>query len=127
MSVDKLFEAIEQARNAASWQNAFGEPQVMEGRTLVPVSQAGYGFGLGFGQGPVSTEGEDSEPTTGGEGGGGGGGASVKPLGVIVVTPEDVYFEETMDVGKVSLAGMALVTLAIFQIAKTLRVIFGQS
>lgn len=127
MTIDRLFDAVQQAREAANWQAAFGEPQVVEDRTLIPVAQVGYGFGLGFGQGQAGTDEETSEPVGTGEGGGGGGGASARPLGVIVVTPESVYFEETMDEGRVALAGIALGGWAIWQIAKTLRAIFGRS
>lgn len=127
MSVDKLFDAVQQAREAANWQAAFGEPQVFEDQTLIPVAKVSYGFGFGFGQGQAATDDEASEPVSTGEGGGGGGGASARPLGVIVVTPEEVRFEETMDEGRVALAGIALAAWVIWQLAKTLRVIFGRS
>jgi uncharacterized spore protein YtfJ len=127
MPVEKLFEAVQQAREAANWQSAFGEPQELEDRTLIPVAQVSYGFGLGFGHGPAETDEEKPEPVSVGEGGGGGGGATARPLGVIVVTPESVYFEETMDEGKVALAGIALGALTIWQIAKTLRAILTPS
>ena len=68
---------------------------------------------------------EDTQPSTG-EGGGVGGGVSSRPLGVIVVTPEGVYFEEIRDEAKVAILGMGMVTLSIFQVAKTLRAIFGR-
>ena len=125
MSLNRLFDAVEQARDTAHWQAAFGEPHVEEDRTIIPVAQVSYGFGLGFGSGsgPSSDEGE---PSGEGEGGGGGGGASAKPLGAIVVTPECVYFEEVRDDGKIELFGIALVAFSVFQIAKTLRLIFGR-
>lgn len=128
MSIQRLFDLIEETRQAANWQQAFGEPQVFEDKVVIPVAQVGYGFGFGFGQGPVQAE-EDVEaaPVGTGEGGGGGGGASSRPLGALVVTPDGVYFEETMDEGKVALAGIALGALAVMQVAKTLRVIFGRS
>lgn len=125
MSVNKLFDTVEQAREAADWKTAFGEPQVAEDKTIIPVAQVGYGFGLGFGSGPVPADEEDA-PTSTGEGGGVGGGVSSKPMGVIVVTPESVYFEEVRDEAKIAILGMGMVTLSIFQVAKTLRVIFGR-
>lgn len=125
MSLNKLFDSIEQARDAANWRSAFGEPQVVEGRTIIPVAQVGYGFGLGFGSGGPALE-DDGTPTAGGEGGGGGGGASAKPCGVIVVTPDDVYFEEARDDSKIAILGMVLSAFLVFQIASTLRVIFGR-
>jgi uncharacterized spore protein YtfJ len=125
MHLNRLFETIEQARDTANWRAAFGEPQVVEDKTIIPVARVGYGFGLGFGSGPGETE-EEGDPVPEGEGAGGGGGAVTKPLGAIVVTAESVYFEETMDVAKVSLAGIALSALFIYQFAKTLRAIFGR-
>jgi uncharacterized spore protein YtfJ len=125
MSLNKLFETIEEARDTANWQAAFGEPQVIEDKTIIPVARVGYGFGLGFGQGMAPPE-EECEPVSEGEGGGGGGGATAMPLGVIVVTPEEVRFEETLDAGKISMAGMALGAFVIFQLARSLIAIFGR-
>ena len=125
MSVNKLFETVEQAREAANWKTAFGEPQVAEDKTIIPVAQVSYGFGLGFGIGTAPVDDEDA-PAPEGEGGGGGGGVSSRPLGVIVVTPESVHFEEVRDEAKITLLGMGMVTLSIYQVAKTLRAIFGR-
>ena len=125
MSVNRMFESIEQAREAANWQAAFGEPQVIDDKTIIPVAQVGYGFGMGFGRGGQVSE-EDDEPGTEGEGGGGGGGATAKPYGVIVVTPETVYFEEVEDSSKIAVMGIIMVAFSIFQVSKTLRVIFGR-
>jgi uncharacterized spore protein YtfJ len=126
MSINKLFDSIEQVRDAAHWKSAFGEPQVVEDKTIIPVAQVSYGFGLGFGRGDGVAEEEGDLPAGGGEGGGGGGGASSKPLGVIVVTPDEVYFEQVQDESKIAMAGIAMSAFAIFQITKTLRTIFGR-
>jgi uncharacterized spore protein YtfJ len=125
MSLNRLFETIEETRETARWQAAFGEPQVYEDKTIIPVAQVSYGFGLGFGSGSGVPE-EEGEPAPGGEGSGGGGGALAKPLGVMVVTPERVYFEETLDEGKIALAGMVTAGLIVYQLAKTLQAIFGR-
>lgn len=119
MSLNRLFDSIEQVREAADWKAAFGEPQVVEGRTLIPVAQVGYGFGLGFGISSQPQEGEDTEAA---EGAGGGGGATAKPLGTIVVTPDSVEFEPIPDT-KIALLGMALGALTIFEVARTVRAI----
>jgi uncharacterized spore protein YtfJ len=126
MSLNRLFESIEQTREAAQWQAAFGEPQVFDDRTVIPVAQVGYGFGLGFGSGTSPTE-EEDEAASVAEGGGGGGGAQAKPLGALIITPEHVYFEQTMDTGRITMAGIGLGALLILQFAKTLRAIFGRS
>ena len=126
MSLNKLFDTIDQARETADWQAAFGEPQVIGDQTIIPVAAVSYGFGLGFG-GPVGTDETEEEPCCAGEGGGGGGGASAKPLGALVVTPDEVYFEETADAEKITILGMLVGALFIWQFAKTLRAILGKA
>ncbi len=125
MSLDKLFAAVEGFRDTAHWRSVFGEPQVVGDKTLIPVAKVGYGYGLGFGQGS-GAPGEETEQAPGGEGAGGAGTAKAKPLGVIVVTPEEVYFEETADEGRIALVGTVVGALCIWQVAKTLRAIFGK-
>lgn len=125
MALNKLFDTIEQARGTANWEAAFGEPQVHEDRTIIPVARVGYAFGLGFGSGTSPVD-EEDEPALAAEGGGVGGGALARPMGVIVVTPESVYFEEVRDEGKIAIFAFVMVTLSVFQIAKTLRAIFGR-
>lgn len=129
MPLNKLFDTIQETREKVGWKAAFGEPQAVEDKTIIPVAKVGYAFGLGFGQAPAPTEKEGEDPAPGeegGEGGGAGGGASSKPLGVIVVTPEHTYFEAVMDQSKISLAGIALTAWICFQIAITVRAIFGR-
>lgn len=122
MSLNRLFDAVERVREAAHWQAAFGQPQVVEGKTLIPVAQVGYGFGLGFGSAGTRPEEEERSAPVGG---GGGGGAMARPLGVLVVTPERVAFEETIDAGRIALAGIGFAALLVLQLARTLRAIFG--
>lgn len=125
MALNRLFDQVEKARETAQWSAAFGEPQVVGDRTVIPVARVGYTFGLGFGQGTGPADEEAPAPT--GEGGGAGGGASARPLGTLVITPEKVYFEETEDTTRIALAGIALAALSSIQLFKTLRAIFGRS
>jgi len=136
MALNRLFDQIDKARDIAHWRAAFGEPQVAGDHTLIPVARVGYTFGLGFGHGTShgsgsadedgpSPEGE-SGPSSEGEGGGAGGGASSHPLGAIVITPEEVYFEETVDANRVVVAAIALAGLIAVQLFATLRAIFGR-
>lgn len=124
MDLNQLFDEIEKTREAANWRAAFGEPQEIDGRTIIPVASVGYGFGLGFGQGEAPAETEESEVKTG-EGGGGGGGASAKPLGVIVVTEDEVCFEEAVDATKIAVAAMLTAGFVAYQFARTLRALRG--
>lgn len=125
MSLNRLFDNIEAARGAGNWQAAFGEPQTIGDRTLIPVARVGYAFGMGFGSGEAPPE-EEGEPASAGEGGGGGVGSTAKPLGAIVVTPEDVYFESTAEEGKIAMAGILVGALFFWQLFKTLREILGR-
>jgi len=74
----------------------FGEPRVIEGKTIVPVASVAYGFGGGSGTAPH------------GEGGGhgGGGGLRVKPLGVLEITPDSTRFVPVVNATR--LATMAI-------------------
>lgn len=124
MPLNKLFDTVERARESANWRAAFGEPQEVEGTSLIPVAKVAYAFGLGFGT-MEATE-EEEETVSGGEGGGAGGGVTSKAIGAIVVTPEDVYFEPTLDQSKVAMAGLGVAALFVLQFAMTLRVILGR-
>jgi uncharacterized spore protein YtfJ len=124
MSLNRLFDTIESARDTANWRVAFGEPQEVEGKTLIPVAKVTHAYGLGFGAGE-SPDLED-EVASSGEGGGVGGAVSSRPVGAIVVTPEAVCFEPALDQGVLALAGLGVVALFILQFAKTLRAIFGR-
>ncbi|HNS51344.1 MAG TPA: spore germination protein GerW family protein [Anaerolineae bacterium] len=125
MSINRLFDLIEEARGSANWRAAFGEPQLVEGVTLIPVAQVGYGFGLGFGRGtqPGEEQGE-GEPPASGEGG--GGGATARPLGTLVVSEGEVAFQPTTDAGKVTLASLAVGALALWELSRILRALLGR-
>ena len=124
MPLNRLFDAVERVRDTAQWRAAFGEPQVFENKTVIPVAQVSYGFGLGFGH---PSEIPEEEAILAAEGQGGvGGGAMSRPLGAIVVSEDDVYFEETMDAGKIALAGVLLAGLIVVQMAATLRTLLSR-
>ena len=128
MELNQLFDMVEKTRDSANCQAAFGEPQVVGGKTIIPVARVGYGFGLGFGRGTAPPEDAPESPSEmeTGEGGGGGGGAFSNPIGTIVVTPDEVRFEETVDATKVALGAFLAGTIFVWQLGKTLRSIFGQ-
>jgi uncharacterized spore protein YtfJ len=123
MELNKLFDTVIETREGANWRAAFGEPQVVGDRTIIPVASVGHTFGLGFGQGGGPSENE--EPASGRGGGGAGGGASVRPLGAFDITADGVSFEPTLDVSRIALAGVAVGALFIYQVARTFQAIFG--
>jgi uncharacterized spore protein YtfJ len=122
MSLNRLFDTIENARETANWKAAFGEPFEVEGQTLIPVAKVTHGYGLGFNAG----ESPDVEDEAASQSEGGGGTASSRPIGVIVVSPDGVSFEPALDQGVLVLARLGVVALLILQFTKTLRAIFGR-
>ncbi len=124
MPLNRLFDAVERVRDTAQWRSAFGEPLLFDNRTVIPVAQVGYGFGLGFGHPDDIPE---DETVLAAEGqGGAGGGAMSRPLGAIVVTDDEVYFEEAVDAGKIALAGVLLAGVIAVQAAATLRALMAR-
>jgi uncharacterized spore protein YtfJ len=132
MKLNRLFELIESAREEANYRRAFGEPETIDGKTIIPVAQVTYGYGLGFGSAvePLEAEQEarpteETDPLDTAEGGGGGAGGQVKPLGAIVVTPDSVEFEESVDSTRVALGAFLMIAWSVYQLTKTLRTVFG--
>lgn len=139
MSLERMFEVLDGLRQTATADAAFGQPQEVEGRVIIPVSAVGTGFGLGFGRGMPGHEvepesevpwdmeeppEEKDEETA--EGGGGGGGAQSHPVAVIEVTPEGTIVRAIVDETKVALAGIALAGWSIFCLLVTIRAVLGR-
>lgn len=126
MSLDRMFDTLEGLRSSASVDAAFGQPQEVKGRTMIPVSAVRVGMGMGFGQGsaeePTEPEQAADEPPAGG---GAGGGAGARPIALIEVTPDQTIVHPIVDETKVSLAGIALGAWIFFLLVLTLRAIFG--
>ena len=87
----------------------FGEPQVIEGKTIVPVATVAYGFGGGRGGGPQ------------GEGHGGGGGLRVKPLGVLEITPDRTRFVPIVNATRLATMGIMASVCVVWMLTRALR------
>ena len=122
MSLERIFAAVDDVKGAASVDAAFGEPQQVEGKVLIPVGTTGMGFGLGFWEelGDEEAEGEASSPHAGGGGGGG-----TRPVAVIEVTPEATVIRPIVDETRVFVAAIALVGWVLFWVALTVRSVFA--
>jgi uncharacterized spore protein YtfJ len=92
----------ERLKASADVKVVYGEPQVIEGKTIIPVAVASYGFGAGSGGGPE------------GQGGGGGGGMRVKPVGVVEITAERTRFIPIIDVSRLATLGLIALALLLF-------------
>lgn len=122
MSLEKMFASIDNLRSIASVDAAFGKPQEIEGKALIPVATVGMGFGLSFGKGAKAEE----EPAGESEGGGGGGGVHSRPVAVIEVTEAETVIRPIEDETKTTLAETALVAWCLFWFFAALRAIFGK-
>jgi uncharacterized spore protein YtfJ len=101
----------ERLKATANVKVVYGEPQVIEGKTIIPVAVARYGFGAGSGTGP---RGE-------GTGGGGGGGVSVKPIGCLEITAERTRFIPVIDVNRLATLGLIGLALVLFWFRRPFR------
>jgi uncharacterized spore protein YtfJ len=131
-----MFEVLGGLRQTATADAAFGQPQEVEGRVIIPVSAVGTRFGLGFGHGSPTLEIEEesqvpwdmdqmSEEDQGSpEGGGGGGGAESHPVAMIEVTPEGTVIRPLVDETRVAIAGILLAGWIAFWLFTTVRAVF---
>lgn len=122
MALEKMFAAIDNLRNKASVSAAFGEPQKVEDKIIIPVAEIGLGFGLGFGQGRSP----ETDETPAGEGGGGGGHAKARPIAMIEISEGETVIKPIADESKIALAVIAMVAWCVFWLMLTLRAIFGE-
>jgi len=99
----------ERLKASADVKVVYGEPQVIEGKTIIPVAVASYGFGAGSGGGPQ------------GQGGGGGGGMRVKPVGVVEITAERTRFIPIIDVNRLATLGLIALVVVLFWVRRTFR------
>lgn len=89
-SAHELFESIgERIRATAGTQTLYGEPRVVDGRTIIPVAKLRYVFGAGAGE--IEHEQPDGSEVERG-GGGGGGAVAASPVGFLVVTAKGERF-----------------------------------
>jgi uncharacterized spore protein YtfJ len=84
-AVEILHSIGERFQTDGSVQKVFGDPIVVEGKTVVPVARVSYGFGAGGGSREERA------------GGGGGGGLRVEPAGVLEITATETRFIHFLD------------------------------
>ena len=110
MSEQEIITSIaDRLKAAGDVKVAFGEPQVIEGKTIVPVAAVAYGFGGGRGGGPQ------------GEGHGGGGGLRVKPLGVLEITPESTRFVPVVNATRLAMMGICASVCIVWMLTRAFR------
>ncbi len=85
--IDKLFDkAVGEIERMLNTKTVVGEPITVEGNTLIPLVNVGFGFGVGGSQGDDPKKGK-------GHSGGTGGGGGVKPVALIIINADGVRVE----------------------------------
>ena len=111
MSEQELVTAItDRLKASGDVKVVFGEPQVIEGKAIVPVASVAYGFGVGSGMGRRERG-----------GGGGGGGVRVKPLGVLEITAEQTRFVPFVDATRLGTLGIAASVVIVWLLLRAFR------
>jgi len=104
MSTKELIEsAVDHLHTSAGVKTVYGEPVVIDGRTIIPVARVAYGFGGGTGT-KAAEEGADVE--AGAKGEGVGGGMSAKPVGIVEIGPEETKFVPIGNVKRIAITAL---------------------
>jgi uncharacterized spore protein YtfJ len=121
-NITQLFQLFDRMFNQLSWKAAFGEPQQLGEKTIIPVAAVTYGFGMGGGSGPTlpdeaeETAAPAAEPAEAAEApaeASGGGGATT-PVALIEVTPQKIVVRPIIHWEKVILAFLFMICWTTF-------------
>lgn len=122
MQLNRLFDFLEQVHQKANVRAAFGEPETIGERTIIPVARVSYGVGLGFGEGERPSE----EEVEAGSRGGGGGGGNTTPIAVVEVTDKQTKVLPIVDSTKLAVASLLTFAWSLFWITRTFRILKGR-
>lgn len=90
MKVQQFLQSIgERLQSGASVKTVYGEPIVVEEKTIIPVARVAYGFGGGL---RVRKKDEGGTQQKDGDREGGGAGLAASPVGVLEITQEGTRF-----------------------------------
>jgi len=88
--IQEFFQSLgERLHGSASVKTVYGEPIVVEEKTIIPVARIAYGFGGGVRSGKKGEGGKEQQDRNEE---GGGGGLAASPVGVVEITQEDTRF-----------------------------------
>ncbi len=112
MSTRELIDsAVQHLRTSASVKTVYGEPVVIDGKTIIPVAKVAYGFGGGTGSKHIPAAEPGKEPAAAEAGEGAGGGVSAKPMGVVEISGQEtkwVPFGQTKKLAMAAVIGSGL-------------------
>jgi len=108
-----LSQVLEKARDVVTVKQVFGEPQVQDGVTIIPVARVGTGGGGGGG------EGGDGAQT--GKGYGLGFGLGAEPVGVYVIKEGVVNWQPAVDVNRAIRGGQVVAIVALLTVRAVVK------
>jgi len=120
MELNRFFDFLGEVLQKANVRACFGEPETIGQKTVISVARVRYGLGLGFGQAEKPSEGRKAEDSDASGGGGGGGGAAT-PIAVVEVAEDSTRVVPIVDLTKLALASMLMVTWNLFWIIRVIR------
>lgn len=93
MSTKELIDsAVEHLRASAGVKTVYGDPVVIDGKTIIPVAKVAYGFGGGTGTKKASQTKDANGSPVANTGEGAGGGVAAKPVGVVEISGQETKF-----------------------------------
>ncbi|MHB0876133.1 MAG: hypothetical protein ACYC5O_08825 [Anaerolineae bacterium] len=110
--MERLFQWLDEFKNANMVRSAFGEPHQEAGRTVIPVALVAQRIGGG-----VCSESACCSPEQAARDSAAG---FTRPLGVISIGSEGVRVHEIVDSTAVSISGIALAALMVLLVYRLL-------
>lgn len=104
-SAETVSENIRGTKDALTVRRVFGEPEEVNGVTIIPVARVAGGAGGGGGEG--------SHESDTGSGFGTGFGLQARPVGVYAISDGNVEWKPSIDVNRLARGGQVLAGLAI--------------
>jgi uncharacterized spore protein YtfJ len=89
---DLIDSAVEHLHTSASVKTVYGDPVVMDGKTIIPVAKVAYGFGGGTGTKTAPDGAQRTAPIAKEAGERAGGGVTAKPVGVVEISGAETRF-----------------------------------
>jgi uncharacterized spore protein YtfJ len=114
MHAPSALDRLGAVKDAMTVSRAFGDSYHINGLTVIPVAAVRGGGGGGTGTG-------NKGPGETGSGSGLGFGATVRPIGVVVVSDGKVSWQPTVDVMRIVLGAQLLGLAAIFTVRRIIE------
>jgi uncharacterized spore protein YtfJ len=106
---DTVLDRVRDVVGSVGAGTVFGEPIVRGNMVVLPVAKVNGGGGGGSGSGGAADQQQ-------GSGSGGGVGFSARPLGVYLITDQDVTWRPAIDVTKIAIGGQIVAVAALLVI-----------